>query len=148
MDFSALEEGFHYDLWANRLWLECLTRKGFPEPDRSIFAHMLSASRIWVLRVNGESPNAMPSVELSSEALDSLHNQWIEVISRIQDDFIVSYRRTTGQDLSSPFSQIVLHVVNHGTYHRGELRGLCRAREDSDFPDTDRVLYWFETQAS
>ncbi len=37
-------------------------------------------------------------------------------------------------------SEITEHVINHGTYHRGHLRGLAEA-EGISFPDTDLIVY-------
>jgi len=144
-DWDALVDGFRFDFWANRLWLESLSKKAFPEPDAAVMAHLLSAQKIWVTRVNGESLDYFPKVELKDEAMAALNSEWLEALANRKDDPIIHYRRTTGEALTSPLSQIALHVINHGTYHRGELRGLLRAREDVDFPETDRLRYWFET---
>jgi uncharacterized damage-inducible protein DinB len=38
--------------------------------------------------------------------------------------------------------EIAHHVINHGTYHRGHLRGLCDAAEFTEFPDTDLIKFY------
>jgi uncharacterized damage-inducible protein DinB len=144
-DWDALAEGFRFDLWANRRWLDCLSGKGWVEPDRLIFEHILAAQKIWVTRVGGESPLQMPKVELTEEAMVALNAQWLDALQEHRHDPVISYRRTTGQELNLPLSQIAMHVTNHGTYHRGELRGLCRSRDDNDFPETDRGGFYFAT---
>jgi uncharacterized damage-inducible protein DinB len=143
-DWNALAEGFRYDLWANRLWLDCLRRKGFPEPDTAIFRHIFSAQAVWVSRLEGVSPDRMLEVELTDEATHDVHARWLTALANLDEDRVVHYRRTNGDPQNLPLSQIALHAINHGTYHRGELRGLCLARGDVDFPETDRVLFWFE----
>ncbi len=140
-DWDALAEGFRFDLWANLLWLECLDRKTAGDPDRRAFAHLLSAQQIWLLRVQGTSLSAFPVVEQTPEALTELNAGWLRALAGVTEDRVVEYRRTNGDANSSLLSEIALHVVNHGTYHRGELRGLRRARNDDDFPETDRILF-------
>ena len=39
---------------------------------------------------------------------------------------ICAYQDTRGNSYSSPLWQIVLHVVNHGTHHRGQVSGFLR----------------------
>jgi len=144
-DWDSLVEAFKFDLWANLRWLECLNRKELGDPDRTIFGHILSAQKIWVMRINGESPNHMPAVELSEESLAEINALWVDALSGRQDDPIIHYRRTTGEANSLRLSEIARHAANHGTYHRGELRGICFARGDDDFPETDLALYFMAT---
>jgi uncharacterized damage-inducible protein DinB len=136
-DLASLARDFDYDLWANRRWLACLVSKQLPEPDTEVFAHILSAQQIWLTRVQGESPSKMPKVEPTESESARLHSGWKDVILNTTGDREISYRRTTGEELTTWLSDIAHHVVNHGTYHRGELRGLCRSRSDDDFPESD-----------
>jgi uncharacterized damage-inducible protein DinB len=39
-------------------------------------------------------------------------------------------------------SDIAAHVVNHGTYHRGQLRERAEADGLDDFPETDLILFF------
>ena len=136
-DFPSLARDFDYDLWANRRWLACLFGKQFPEPDTQIFAHILSASQIWLSRLQGESPTKMPEIEPVESELGRIHTGWQEVLLRTQEDRQITYRRTTGEEFTVWLSDVAHHAANHGTYHRGELRGLCRSRGDDDFPESD-----------
>lgn len=146
MNCSDIEEGFRFDLWANRKWLECLNRRPMDSPDRAIFAHLLSAQQVWLSRCNGLSVESFPSIEATDEELLRLHSGWIDVAQRLAHDPVIEYRRMNGEALTSTFREIALHVINHGTYHRGELRGLCRARGDDDFPETDRIGFTLQAK--
>ena len=140
-DWNDLRTGFEFDRWATTLWRECLDKKGAGDPDRAILGHILSAQKVWLTRCYGTSLDKMPEVDPTQEAIDSLNKGWLEALEQFRDDPIVAFRRTTGEAYQLPLSEIVLHVLNHGTYHRGELRGLCRSRDDNDFPETDRGRY-------
>lgn len=145
---TELHRLFDYDLWANRRWLDALAAKGWPEPDRVVFVHILAALEIWLQRVNGTSLPEMPTPDLYVATIERLNRDWKQALADRPDDSIVHYKRTTGEALQLPISTIVCHVLNHGTYHRGELRGLCRSRGDDQFPETDYALFDLEMQAS
>ncbi len=135
-----LENGLNYDLWANKAWLECLQSKGAPPEDLAILGHILSAQTIWLLRCQGESLDRLPVVEPTVETMTEISERWLKHIKNHPDD-IIHFHRTTGEAHSASMHEILLHVINHGTYHRGELRGLCLARGDENFPETDRMKF-------
>ncbi len=143
LDKAFFSRGFDYDLWANSQWWNCLVGKGFTGPDAQIFAHVFAAQEVWLRRIHGESLSAMPEVEPSAGEMERLHSGWIGILDSTTENRIIDYRRTTGEEQSLQLGDILRHVLNHGTYHRGELRGLCRARGDDDFPETDYARFAF-----
>lgn len=90
----------------------------------------------------------MPQPELTVETLTEINAKWLKLIEIIDANTEIFYKRFNGDPNKVKFSWMVRHVINHGTYHRGELRGLRRARNDEDFPDTDFVGYAFVTGAA
>lgn len=135
--FQILSQGFDYDLWANRLWFDYLTKKGKGDLDLKVFQHILAAQEIWYLRCLGTPPTAMPDFIPTPEKLVELNHSWKTFLEVRDDDPLIHYHRLNGDPGHLRLSQIAHHVLNHGTYHRGELRGLCRARGEEEFPETD-----------
>jgi uncharacterized damage-inducible protein DinB len=142
LDFEALREGFQYDRWANGEWLDCLVRKGSIEPDMGILSHVLSAQKAWLIRCQGTSPAERPPVDLTVGTMDELFAGWIEALRSHPDDPVIEYWNFSGVEYRRRMSRIARHVIDHGTYHRGELRGLCLARDDEDFPETGFAGYY------
>lgn len=136
---QLLIEAFDYDLWANRKWLEFLPQ--FTQAEREVFDHILMAQELWADRISGNSPTEFPVVEPNAENLDRLHSTWIAILQTRNLEETVDYHRTNGDSMHSVLHLIVRHVANHGTYHRGHLRGLCQARNCTDFPETDFILF-------
>lgn len=134
---NYLRRGMEYNLWANQQWLDCLIRTDAGEDDRKIFQHILASAKVWALRCHGISVTEMPEPDLTEETLEGLHKMWMDIIDGRDLEETIDYKRTTGEPFQMTISWIVQHVINHGTYHRGELRGLRRTRGDDDFPDTD-----------
>jgi uncharacterized damage-inducible protein DinB len=140
---ETLKRGLQYDLWANKLWLECLLRTEAGETDLAIFQHILGAQKAWALRCHGISVPEPPKPELTVESMEEIHKLWMQLLDGRDIEQMIPYKRYNGDPNEMELSWIAQHVINHGTYHRGELRGMRRAREDMDFPDTDIAVYAF-----
>lgn len=140
---EQLIEGFEYDLWANRKWLSVLPTFAEPDHAKEVFAHILRAQHIWLTRVVSEEEVAEPSEDLE-EALESLHHRWVDLLRTCDPGAFVSYTNLSGQAFFNTVEQIARHVVNHGTYHRGQLRGLMDAQKSEGFEETDLIRYYRE----
>ena len=136
-----LKRGFEYDLWANKQWLDCLLRTSVGDPDLLIFQHILSSQVTWALRCEGEPPSEPPTPELTHASIEEINAKWMKLLESMDPEEFISYHRFTGEGGKMKFSWMAQHVINHATYHRGELRGLRRMRNDNDFPDTDIAGY-------
>lgn len=137
---DLLIDGFDYDLWANRMWLEYLAAQDRGELWLA-YDHLTAVLDLWLERTRGFAPTGPRPQPRTGETLETLHAGWVEAIYANRHDPVVPFRRFNGEAMEMPFSQIARHVVNHGTYHRGELRGICRGLNLTDFPDTDLLLF-------
>ncbi len=140
-----IEELYEYNRWANlrvlaavsEITTDQLTKdlgNSFPSL-RDTLTHILSAEWIWLRRWQGESPKAMLNAsELSS--LEVLKARWSE-IQREQAEFIrnltedilerkIRYANIRGEEYEYPLWQMMQHVVNHSTYHRGQVTTMLR----------------------
>lgn len=144
---SQLERFLAYHGWAyNRLLagLEALDEDSYRAPCGLFFGsvhgtlnHLAVADRIWLARVRHEPP---PFTRLDVEAVsersalagflaDGVH-AW-RVLLSAQDDrslgLPLAYRNMRGEPLLKPLADIVLHLVNHGTHHRGQISAALTA---------------------
>lgn len=136
-------ERWNYDLWANSVWLDFLEGREFPDPEMPVFSHILAAQEIWFQRVQGVSPTSLEPMEPTRAVAESLRAKWVDLVQTRDRRDVISYRRITGEEFELTFEAIVRHVLNHGTYHRGELRGIQRMKGIDDFPDTDMSRWYF-----
>jgi uncharacterized damage-inducible protein DinB len=104
----------------------------------SVFAtlvHTLSADWIWLERWNGSSPTGWPEAE-RMKTLADLRGRW-DLVEAGQGSFIatlddaalgqrISYRNLKGDPFTDPLGDTLQHVVNHGTYHRGQIATMLR----------------------
>jgi uncharacterized damage-inducible protein DinB len=57
---------------------------------------------------------------------------------------IIEYKSMNGQPSASPFWQMIVHVVNHGTYHRGQVATMLRQLEAQPAESTDMIVFFRE----
>lgn len=141
-----LFDAFRYDRWANRRWIDALDATG-TEAEWAVMRHLLAVQQIWLMRVQGDSPAGLPEITDLPETLEVLYEGWTESVANHRHNPTVAYHRFDGEPQENSFESLALHTLNHGTYHRGEIRGLYRARSCPDFVDTDLILFLREAAA-
>lgn len=137
---------------ASRLAPEELTRD-FKSADKHVLgtlAHVYAADRAWLRRIEGASP--APLVDPGEDIqLTTLQHEWPALLGRwqawvdaLQDPSAsASYKDFQGNAHSTPYWQIVLHLVNHGTHHRGQAAAMLRAMGHAP-PPLDLIRYYRE----
>jgi uncharacterized damage-inducible protein DinB len=136
---------YEYNAWANRRSLSAaaaLTPEQFTKPMSSSFssvrdtlAHIFGGEWLWLERFQGRSPSSLPD---TSQYLDvaSLGERWGEFEPRLLNfargltqsdlDRVMEYKTLKFGVYSNPLWQSMQHLVNHGTYHRGQVTTLLR----------------------
>lgn len=151
----------NYSAWASRRLLEAastlpppeLTRD-FKTSDHSVLGtlvHTFAGDRVWYRRVRGiPYTSFIDDDDRSLEALiprwKEVHLAWQQLIAEETDESVerkISYRDLKGNPYETPLWQIVLHVVNHATHHRGQVSGFLRAMGHTP-PPLDLIFYYRE----
>ncbi len=97
--------------------------------------HIYKADSVWLKRQRGDTSAKLDEADAVSNLAD-LRGKWTAVQSALrqlagtfgEDDWErpVEYRFMSGEAASSPVYENLLHVVNHGTYHRGQIVTMLR----------------------
>src|SRR5437879_11594887 len=119
---------FNYDQYANQLISAAIAKAGNPEKSVQIMAHLLAAQQIWLKRCKGESTTdnvLWPDWEAGSfeQLINDNHRAWINFLDYSEpDDFnkIISYKSLKGDSYENKLSDILTHVINHGTHNRAQ----------------------------
>ena len=69
--------------------------------------------------------------------------QWAAVLTVESIHRDISCKSMKGDTFATPTWQIVLHVVNHGTHHRGQVSGFLRAMGHK-LPVLDLTMFYRE----
>ncbi len=164
-DFRLL---YDYNSWANHRTLDAcaaLAEEQFTRDLGSSFrsvrdtlAHICGVEWLWLERWHGRSHNALPpAAEFPN--LASLRRRWDEVDRNLLDyvasltpedtQRIIQHKTTQGVPQAAPLWQMLQHLVNHGTYHRGQVATMLRQLGAKPL-STDLILFYREraTKAS
>ena len=136
---------YDYNAWANRRQLEAVGKvstEEFLRPMGSSFgslrdttAHIYGAESVWLDRFQGRSPAGLPDVQ-QFQNVTGLKEKWLEQEGRLlafvgglrQEDLdrVIEYKTFNFGVYRNALRQSMQHVVNHGTYHRGQVTTLLR----------------------
>lgn len=140
MEFlQHLRRLFAYDDWANREALESLKAAKTP-PARSVelMAHIAASRRLWLGRLQHDEEKVAVwpklSLEESGSDLRESAKVWSDYLSGLTPAKLaepVSYVNTKGQPWTSKVEDILLHVIIHAAYHRGQIASGVRAAGDT-----------------
>jgi uncharacterized damage-inducible protein DinB len=130
---EELSSMFDYDRWANLQWMPIAGIMS----QQNILLHILTAQIRWLSRAEG-IPEWQPSPTDYAMNLDRSIRSWKRFILGADLSRNINYTMSDGADGNNTVSEIVRHVINHGTYHRGQLRGMAEA-QSFDFPETDYI---------
>ena len=120
---------FAYDHWANRECLRAMNASG--SASNSIvgrLAHILAAEKLWLERIRQEK-QSLPvwpgsTIEDCETLADKMSSAWQDYLRRLASaDFEreIEYRNSKGELWSSRLEDVLMHVLLHSAYHRGQI---------------------------
>jgi uncharacterized damage-inducible protein DinB len=142
---------YHYNAWANARVLKAFQEQNVTDDKiLSLMSHVLAAQLIWLHRI---TLLPMPDYELWKqyplEQLISMSEEastrWLQYIEAHENfDQLLRYHNYIGHSYENKVEQIMIHLVNHGTYHRGQVAMLMRERGyepvNTDYITYDRMI--------
>ncbi|MBS1746431.1 MAG: DinB family protein [Bacteroidetes bacterium] len=161
MTLSYLKELATYNLWANTIvcgWLEQIDDTQWKQNIISSFnsiqetvLHIISAENIWLQRLNKEPKTIWLQNEFNGtkEEHTKLWKKTSTDLKSFIDNFNendlntkLDFKRLNGEAYSMPFYQLIAHVVNHATYHRGQLVTMLRQTGFKNVSSTDLLEFY------
>ncbi|RNB82195.1 damage-inducible protein DinB [Brevibacillus nitrificans] len=140
---------YDYHLWANERVFQRLREvpqelceqeipSVFPTITKTL-QHMLRTDHVWLLAMKGESYENVGKIvgalsqQLEGKGPEELREGFMEIGEKFKDFFAQTdldakapYTHPAMGTIHVPYSEIVQHVVNHGTYHRGNISAMLR----------------------
>ena len=124
-----LERLFRYEDWANREEVARLRTSSNPAALR-LLGHIIGAQWLWYARLHRELPREAVWPELSLDdcerSLDLIGSFWSEYVAGAPLDSTIQYVNSKGEPWESRVDDVLLHVLLHGAYHRGQIATVLR----------------------
>lgn len=163
---SELRTLFAYNRWANLRFLDVLDTLSDDELGRHLggsfpnvaatLVHMLGAEWVWQRRWSGDSPTSFPDASTMT-SVAAVRGRWDAIwadqqafLARLDEAELFAplvYRTFDGTEYEQPLHELVRHVVNHATYHRGQLATALRQLGRVP-PSTDLARYYREQRTA
>lgn len=160
---EAAQLQLDYMAWASERLLAAAAQltedeltRDFGTADKNVLGtllHVFGADRVWWRRLNGIEQR--PFINEHERSLGGLQSAWTTVLgdwrrwaATVSEEALaadVTYTDSAGNVWTTPLWQIVSHVVNHGTHHRGQVSGFLRSMGRTP-PPLDLMAYCREMQ--
>jgi uncharacterized damage-inducible protein DinB len=131
---ELLGRWFEYDHWANLQTLRSLRAGSFSQRTRKIMAHVPATERLWYDRLLG-GPQSMPvwpdlTLDQSAALVDEMAARWREYLGGLAPEglqAVTGYTNSKGEPWRNTVQDVLVHVVMHSGYHRGQIAAAVRA---------------------
>ncbi len=163
MTYDDLRLLIDYNYWARDRVLDAvatITPEQFIRPMGNSFtsvrdtvAHICAAEHIWITRLKGENPRGLLKPERLGD-VDAARKEWAELEGEMRDqlarfgpeavELTIEYQDLRGNDQADVLWQILQHVVNHGTYHRGQIITMLRQLDATPPKSMDLIAFYRE----
>jgi uncharacterized damage-inducible protein DinB len=162
-DFRTL---FQFNAWANHRTMGACDSVGaesfatrltgsFPSV-RDTLVHIMAVERLWLERWLGTSdgsflkPESFPDIGSVRAEWARIERELLAFVNGLTEEHvnrIIPHKNSQGTEFRMPLWQLMQHLVNHGTYHRGQITN--QLREVGGKPlGTDLVTFYRERDAA
>ena len=163
---STLQQ-YDYHQWANKRFfehLEELPDEIYNQEVQSVFPsiseviiHIYQVDAMWLSVISGDpfEETMIKIKQIKERSTDKGRDQMQRLYTELADEYrnfingvddpsaAITVEHPQYGTLETSVSQLVQHVVNHGTYHRGNITAMLRQQGESGVP-TDYVFYLYE----
>jgi uncharacterized damage-inducible protein DinB len=150
LEITHFRRLFSYEHWANARLLSFI--QAIPTPPQKaleLFSHIFNAHEIWLQRVRKEPLNtqtAWQSYDLPTIWSKYRQNitEWETYLESLdEEDYYktINYTNFQGDDFENNLLEILTHLVNHSTYHRGQIVTQFQLLGIKPLPATDFIVF-------
>lgn len=138
---------FDYERWADAKIIDALRQiSATDEKSIELFAHVVVSREAWLDRIlngmNAFSDWKERDFESGAKAAGENLNDWKRFLEDADEqdlNEIISYKNMKGEPFKTSVKDIMTHVVNHSTHHRGQI--VLRLKDRIASLPTDYIFY-------
>ncbi len=164
MTLTDLNRLFDYHYWARDRMLAAVAALPSEQFTRDLgnsfgsvrdtIAHLCDAEHIWLTRWKGgqptgfQDPTRLPDIAAARAEWANLEREMRAFLQQTNDvERVIEYKDFKGGARSNPFWQMAQHVVNHASYHRGQVTTMLRQLGATPPQFQDLIVYYRELQS-
>jgi uncharacterized damage-inducible protein DinB len=159
MTLAEIRDLFAFNAWANDRMIAGVDALSPEQRDRDLgssfptilatAAHIAGAEWVWLERWDGRSPTALPGWAVTPEwtrvralfaELEAARAAFLSTLTEADLTRPVEFTLFNGTKDARPLQIQFQHVVNHGSYHRGQIAGMFR-QVGARPPGTDLIRW-------
>ena len=145
---DLLNQLWAYNDWANKRLFKSLEQYGHQVPDTSLrlLSHIVNTQFIWLNRVKGQKQAVGVWDEHQLEICKKMHERTSIAIKQEIENLSnnlhqrIDYTNTQGVEYHNSLQDVLLHIFNHGTYHRAQVAQNMR-RNGLEPVNTDYIAF-------
>ena len=149
-----------YNLWANKI----LSEKAAQLPAETLFkemhssfgsiyhtfVHLMEVESVWWQRVKLQERVLWPGKDMEENfekltqqllLLSKQWNQWIVEANENYFTHVFGYQNSKKEFFKQPVYEMLLHLFNHQTYHRGQIVTMMKQNGVDKIPATDFIVF-------
>jgi uncharacterized damage-inducible protein DinB len=157
---ELLDQYTAYNLWANKSITDLIlsldveqhrqkVESSFPTLHATVL-HMWIAETAWWQRVKLQEKIIIPTEAENPTMQDvvnglilqsALWEEWVKNASEMMLKHVYAFQNSKKELFKQPVYETVMHVINHSTYHRGQLVTMMRTLGVKTIPQTDFSVF-------
>ena len=143
---AFFKDKFEYNFDANTKVIETIidTPAAYTERAQTLMSHTLIAQSIWNARIlNVPIPHKiwdMFDLKNLQSLNEQYHSQSLEIVKNNDLELNIVYTNTQGSKFNNILHDILYHIINHGTYHRGQIMTEIKSMGATPI-STDYIFY-------
>lgn len=140
------KEMFEYTFHFNEMVINALLSSEVTLPQKSLklINHTINAHEIWNHRIEEKPCSttvwAMRDLTELKQINKNNYNTSIEILESYDFSKALSYKNSKGDKYTNTVKDILFHIVNHSTYHRGQIATDCKEHGITPLV-TDYIFY-------
>ncbi|WP_449237048.1 DinB family protein [Bacillus songklensis] len=112
---------------------------------KDTFSHMVAVDRLWFERIKGnreavQEEKPMNTAEAIGDEMKKLYQEMRTYLQTIDHNYVVSYSNSRKEMFQNNVMDLIHHLVNHGTYHRGNITAMLH-QQGYRSVSTDYIYY-------
>ena len=157
---ALLQQYASYSNWANQRLTDTILllpeeklvqhlASSFPSLQATLL-HMWDAESMWWQRLKMHDNVTRPSDHFKGSTRDvstallhqgKLWESWIANASVAAIEHVFHYQNSKKEKFRQPTYEMLMHIFNHGSYHRGQLVTMLRELAVKEIPATDFIVF-------